>query len=100
MVARSLASHGRAYLDGRVVLRRARRDDAEGGRAIRLPARSFLAALGFSLWLDAVPRYPDRDDCRGCGRFWSLHRRSDSVGVGIELHHRADSFWQLRDFTF
>ena len=36
----------------RLVLRRARRDDAEGRRSVRLPPRGLFAALGFPLRLD------------------------------------------------
>ena len=42
-----------ADVNGRAFLRRARGDDAESRRAICLLARSVLAALGFSLRLDA-----------------------------------------------
>src|SRR5205809_1329677 len=58
---------------GRAELRRARGDDAEGGRPVRLSARSFLADVGISLWLDVVPGDSNGNHCRGGSR---LDRKS------------------------
>ena len=63
----------------RLVVRRARRDDAAGGRPVRLPPRSVFAALGLPLRLDAVSRDSDRHDCRRRGRLRALLRRARAV---------------------
>src|SRR5262249_6890051 len=55
-------------------LRRARGDDATRWRSVRIFARSLQSALGISLWLDTVPRDPDRNNRRSCGRVCSFSR--------------------------
>jgi len=49
-------------LTGALAYGEARRDDAEGWRAIRLPARVTRPPVGLSLWLDALSRHPERND--------------------------------------
>ena len=57
---------GRAHDRGGPVVRRAGGDDAACRRPVRLPARGVLAAVGLPLWMDALPRHPDRHDCGRC----------------------------------
>src|ERR1700693_3660781 len=51
-------------------------------RAVHLSARSILAALGISLWVDALSSDSDRHDCRCRGRLRALSRRSDLTPEG------------------
>src|SRR5213079_867458 len=62
IIARQVGSPG--WL---LVVRRIGGDDAKGRRSVRLSSRSFFAALGISLRLDAFSCYSDRDDRRGRG---------------------------------
>ena len=57
-------------------LRRTGGDDAQGRRAIRLPARILLAAVGFSVRLDAFSGDPDGHDRRGGGGLRAISRRA------------------------
>src|SRR6266571_7934652 len=100
MVVGCLDHHWLADSDGGALLRRAGGHDAEGGWAICLFARSVLAALGFSLRLDALSRYSDRHN-RGSGcRIRALHRCARALGFGEELPDRAHPFWRLRILAF
>jgi len=104
VVDRSLARDG--FHDDRrgAELRRAGCDDAASRRPVRLSARGSRAAMGLSLWLDAVPRHPDRDHRRSrCrvrqvpGRFLSFHLllTLDSASLeGSSYSHRADGAGQ------
>ena len=74
MVVGCLDHHWLADSDGGALLRRVGRNDAEGRRAICLFARSFLAAVGFPLRLDIVPRDSDRNDRGGRGRLRKVSR--------------------------
>src|SRR5205085_7995830 len=87
-------------LNGRTILRGTGGDDAEGWRPICLLAGSVLAALGFSLRLDALPRDSDGNDRGRCGGLRPVYRRPHSVGVRIELPDRTDPFWRLRGLAF
>ena len=82
------------------VLRRAGGDDAAGGRAVRLPARSVLAAVGIPLRLDALHGDSDRHDRGGRRRLRALHRLSDSVVCRGSLPRSTDSLVaRLRGLT-
>ena len=50
-------------------------DDAEGRRAVCVSARGAGAALGISVWVDAVSGDPDRDDCGGGRGVWEVSGR-------------------------
>ena len=80
MVVRCLDHYWLADSDGGALLRRVGRDDAEGGRAICLFARSVLAAVGFPLRLDIVSRDSDRNDRGGRGRLCKVSRRHLAEG--------------------
>src|SRR3954471_7370181 len=67
------------------LLRRAGGDDAAGRRAVRLPARGLLAALGVPLRLDAVPGDPDRHHRRRGRGLRPLPRRAGAVRLAGEL---------------
>ncbi len=62
-----LDHHGIADRRGGAFLRRTGGDDAEGRRAIHLPARGVLSALGLFVRLDALPGDSDGNHCRGRG---------------------------------
>ncbi len=74
-VSGRVGGDGRADDDRRAQLWRAGGDDAEGRRAVCLPARVAGAAVGISLWLDAVSGDPDGNDCRGLRGVRQVPRR-------------------------
>src|SRR5205823_1299827 len=100
LVARRLARYRSTHVDGGAFVWRVSGHDAEGRWAIRLLARSLLAALGFPLRLDSLSCYSDRDNRgRGC-RIRALHRCARALGFGEELSDRAYPFWRLCAFAF
>ena len=82
-------------------LRRVSRDDAQGGRPVRLSARSLFALVGVSLRLDAISRNSNRH--RGCRRrrvcalSWCA---GSSRGRRTILDFAQACNRQLRDFPF
>src|SRR5262249_55150015 len=100
MVTRCLDRDGISEADSRALVRRTSGDDAKGRWPICLSSRSILAAVGIPLRLDAFPCDSDRYNCSG--RCWirTLQRRACAVGIGEQLHYRADSVWRVRSVTF
>ncbi len=90
LAARRLAADRTAHRRRRALLRRAGGDDAARRRAVRLPARGVLAAVGLPLRLDAVSGHPDRHDRRRVGRLRALLRRAGAVDRRRQLPDRAD----------
>ena len=89
--ARRLGDHrGADDLRG-ALLRRTGCDDAQGRRAIRLPARILLAAVGLSVRLDAFSGDPDGHDRRGGGGLRAISRRALSGGFAGGVDRRADA---------
>ena len=83
--------HRRADRRRGALLRRTGRHDAQGRRAIRLPARILLAALGISLRLDAFPRHSDGHDRRRGRGLRAISRRARAGDFAHGLDRRADS---------
>ena len=77
----------------RAELWRAGGDDAEGRRAVCVSARGAGAAVGISLWVDAVSGDSDGDDCGGGGgvREVSWGVLSECERVELDLAYRACS---------
>ena len=89
LAAGGLGGERAAHRRRGAVVRRACRDDARGGRAVRLPARGVLAVLGVPLRLDAVPRDPDRDDRGGRGGVLPLSGCPGPSDLASELDRPA-----------
>ena len=66
-------------------LRRTGGHDAACRRPIRLPARSAGAAVGLSIWLDAVPGDPDRNHRRRGRGLRQVSRRLLSLDFFLQL---------------
>ena len=100
-LARGLDHH---RLDDRcrgAFLRRTRGHDAEGRRAIRLPARSVLSALGIFVRLDAFPRHSDRNHRRRGRGFCAIPRRPVARHFSERVDRSADrALRQIRDQPF
>ncbi len=90
---RRMGCHWHSHGDRRPQLRRTCRHDAQGWRPVCLPARVTRAALGISLRLDTLPRYPDRHHRRRLRGLWQIPGRVLSIDLDhpLALAHRPRS---------